>query len=92
MVLVFYVSLIAGLATGLAVFAFVGAISKNLHQVFLLTLMLQVMNFAALYQQGVFRKFYLFPEGLMFLISVFISHVICSQFHLHFKSSRNRTS
>jgi len=50
MVLVFYVSLIAGLATGLAVFAFVGAISKNLHQVFLFTLMLQVMNFAALYQ------------------------------------------
>ncbi|TYC64319.1 hypothetical protein FMN50_01350 [Rhodobacterales bacterium] len=88
--LVFYLSLIAGLAIGLAVYAFVGAISKNLYQVFLLCLLLQVMNFAVSYEQGVLRQFHLYPEGLFFLVSLFISLMNSSQFHLHFKSSRQR--
>jgi len=85
--IVFYLSFLIALAISAAICAVVGVVSRNLLQVFLMSTMLQVLNFAALYQRGFIEKFEVFPEGILFLIAVFITHLICSQFHFHFKSS-----
>ncbi len=86
--LILVISLIS-IAANFGIYAAIGKFSRNLYLVFVGAAAYTAMSFLSL--NLLFQNFQspLRQQAILFCVVLFISYLICAQFHRHFKDKQN---